>query len=119
MQLVNLTPHPINLAGDGVNGKDVYVSIAPAGTVARVEMDIEEGSEEELEVNGLFHFASVRLIPGEIVGLPPVQEGVMYVVSNVVAQAAHAAARKDVLVPYDLVRDRHGTIVGCRGFSRP
>jgi hypothetical protein len=57
---------------------------------------------------------------GEITGLPPAQEGVMYIVSGLVRQAC---TRSDILSPGTLVRDDKGDILGCKNLitstSRP
>lgn len=111
-QIVNLTPHAIQLLGPE---DEEILKLFPAGEVARVEMD--EEITGELEVAGL-SIPTVRVRPGEVIGLPAPQRGVRYVVSNVVA-AAVADHREDVLCPYDLVRDDQGRVIGCRAFSRP
>lgn len=49
---------------------------------------------------------------GEITGLPPSREGVIYVASALVAEAAH---RRDVFSPGELIRDEEGRVVGARG----
>jgi len=46
--------------------------------------------------------------------LPDPPEGVYYIVSLAVAQAAR---RPDLLVPDDMVRDEQGRILGCRRFA--
>ncbi len=52
---------------------------------------------------------------GQVENLNPI-EGVGYIVSLAVAQAARD--RKDLFVPDDLVRDEKGVIVGCRRLAR-
>jgi len=53
---------------------------------------------------------------GEVQGLPPVKQGVYYIVSRMVAEAAWD--RHDLLVPNDTVRDANGRIIGCRSLYR-
>lgn len=47
--------------------------------------------------------------------LPPVKEGVFYLVSNTVAANL---GREDMMMPTDAVLDVRGRIVGCRAISR-
>ena len=70
---VNLTPHPINLNTGGL--LRVY---PPSGNVARVS-----STHSQFDENGI---ASLSF--GEVQGLPEPQEGVFYIVSAMVAQAA-------------------------------
>lgn len=112
MNIVNLTPHAIRLLGPD---DEELLKLFPAGEVARVEM--EEEVTGEIEVAGL-SVPTVRVRPGEVTGLPAPLRNTRYVVAQVVA-AAVAGHRDDVLVPYDLVRDAEGRVIGCRAFSRP
>lgn len=52
---------------------------------------------------------------GEVTGLPPKGHGVLYIVSRAVAAAVD---RDDVVVPYPLVRDETGRIIGAAGLAR-
>jgi len=100
-EVVNLTPHPINIGG---------IVIQPSGQVARVA--------EVGEPRGVIELGSIR-IPvitkrfGEVEGLPEPQDGVIYIVSALTAQAAWAAGRTDVFCPGDLIRDESGRVVGA------
>jgi hypothetical protein len=100
-EIVNLTPHPINIGG---------MVIQPSGQVARVA--------EISEPHGVIEIGSIR-IPvivkrfGQVEGLPEPQDGVVYVVSALAAQAAWAAGRTDVFCPGDLIRDESGRVVGA------
>lgn len=58
--------------------------------------------------------AVTRAVYGDITGLPEPQEGVIYIVSALVALAAR---REDVLFPGPAIRDAEGRIVACRGLS--
>ena len=54
---------------------------------------------------------------GEVDGLPEPQEGTIFIVSALVAQALKGA-RDDLVVPDDTVRDDRGVIIGCKSFAR-
>ena len=103
---VNLTPHEIRVIGAGPNGADVI--IPTSGTVARCESKRTVMSS----VNGI---PVNRTVMGEVQGLPAPIEGVVYIVSKIVAEAV--PERDDVLIVDDTVRDESGRIVGCRAFA--
>jgi hypothetical protein len=75
---INLTPHTINLT----NG----AAYAASGQVARVS-----STHTPFDADGV---ASIQW--GEVTGLPAPQDGVIYIVSALVAQAAK---RSDVVSP--------------------
>jgi len=99
-KFINLTPHTIN-----TNNGAAY---AASGVVARVS-----STHTPFDENGV---ASIEW--GEVTGLPEPQEGVIYIVSGLVAQAAK---RPDVVSPAsghpDVVRN-NGQIVSVPGFVR-
>ena len=100
---VNLTPHVINVIGEG--GTTV---IPTAGTVARVSVNyttlrVEGGAE------------MLRPEFGEVLDLPEPQEGVIYIVSGMVRSAV--PDRLDVVSPGPLVRDEQGRPIGCEGLA--
>ncbi len=107
VRLINLTPHPITI----VVG-DQRLVLAPSGNVARVSQGYRDLGT--LEVGG-FDIPVVATTYGDIVGLPPEEPGTFYIVSAIVAQAAWAKGRLDVLAPdtgAGAVRDEEGRIVG-------
>ena len=99
-KFINLTPHTINIT----NG----AAYAASGQVARVG-----STHTPFDENGL---ACIEW--GEVTGLPEPQEGVIYIVSALVAQAAK---RSDVVSPAsghpDVVRV-NGQIISVPGFIR-
>ena len=101
---VNLTPHEINIIlPDGEN-----ISIPPSGNVARCSVNREVVEHiQDIPVN--------KTVFGEIVNLPEQQEGYLYIVSSLVAQACKG--RIDVLIPDDTVRDRANKIIGRVSFQ--
>lgn len=87
MKIVNLTPHPLTLCGAGLD-----FTIPPSGIVARVASTPGKVYAVEgvpVPVVGAPSFGAVE-------GLPPPEEGVVYIVSGLVA--AHVA-RPDVFSP--------------------
>jgi len=108
MRLINLTPHPVNLLLEGRT-----ITVPPEGTVARVREEILP--DAGIMVDGDF-IPVVRKVLREVTGLPEPSEGVIFVVSLAVAQAARD--REDLFVPDDFVRDEEGRILGARRLSR-
>ena len=99
-QFINLTPHTINIT----NG----AAYAASGVVARVA-----NAHTPFDADGV---ASIEW--GEVTGLPAPQEGVLYIVSALVAQAAK---RPDVVSPasgHPNVIRNNGQIVSVPGFVR-
>lgn len=102
-QVVNLTPHPINVITDaGVH------TFSPSGTVARC-------SSQSVQVGNLNGIPLFSTSFGGVQDLPVPQDGVMFIVSALVRQAV--PNRKDLASPGDLVRDDNGNPVGCRGLN--
>lgn len=98
---INLTPHAINFT----NG----LTVPPSGTVARCRVQQQEiGS-----INGVPLY---RAVYGEVEGLPKVQDGVIYIVSSLVA--GRLPERGDLVVPCNFVRDEKGRIIGAGGIQR-
>jgi len=136
MDFINLTPHALN-----IHTTEGVFTLAPSGTVARVAtvntaaapVDITRtaahgecgGCGEALtssgegcrceEIDTPWSIPTVKTSYGEVTGLPEPVEGVIYVVSGMVASAS---PREDVMSPGDLVRDENGRIVGCWGLRR-
>jgi hypothetical protein len=110
MNIVNLTPHPLNLMPEGPDGPTV--TIPPLGIVARCAVD-------RVQVNAV---AVDRItVPvnrtqfGTVTGLPDPQPDTIFVVSALVAQAV--PDRQDVFIVDDAVRDDQGRIVGARALA--
>ncbi len=110
MQIVNLTPHTINLMPEGLDGPTI--TIPPSGIVARcityrVQVDAITADGISVPVN------QTRF--GEVDNLPEPQPDTIYVVSAIVAQAV--PDRPDVFVVDDTVRDDQGRIIGARALA--
>lgn len=99
----NLTPHTIKLN----DGRE----FAPSGEVARVS-----SKKSSYNTDGI-----ADTVWGEVVGLPPVEDGVYIIVSGLVASRTD---RKDVVSPdtgsKECVRDttNPGIIISVPGFVR-
>lgn len=108
MELVNLTPHAVDICDD--HGQ-VRLTITANPTPARVVVDRYE--LPGIEVEGL----SIPLHRTEAHGvsdLPLARPDTMFIVASAVAAASD---RGDLIVPDELVRDDRGTVVGCRSFA--
>lgn len=106
MELINLTPHAINVVC-GITTRTIPAS----GTIARVSTE----SVLVGEINGLPIYQTKY---GELEGLPEPKVDTMYIVSAMAAAAAKAAGRDDILSPGELIRDEAGQPIGCRGLVR-
>ena len=130
-KVVNLTPHSINFIlpyhieiGQDEMGTPEYVTeertycLPPSGTVARCKVDRKEvDSFMVQDVDGWDITVPITATKfGEVEGLPEPQDGIIYIVSNLVAQAV--PDREDVFFPDDIVRDEHGNVIGCRALGK-
>lgn len=99
IEIINLTPHTINLSINGV------MTPIPSTGLARC-------SEVTEEVGTVFGVRFVRKSFGEVTGLPEPKANTIYIVSAIVLNALNGS-RDDVFIPADCVRDEQGRIVGC------
>lgn len=99
MKIINLTPHEVIIRGK---------KIPPTTPHARVE-------EKIYTVAGIdYEDIQIPIIEksfGDIQNLPPQEDGTVYIVALVVAQAAK---REDVLAIGESIRDEKGNIVGAK-----
>lgn len=100
LQLVNCTPHAINI----IDGP----TIPPSGIVARVKATTVKVGD----INGIPVTATMF---GEVENLPEPEFGTIYIVSSLVAQAR--PDRDDLFIPNESVRDDQGRIIGCRSLG--
>lgn len=103
--LVNLTPHTINI----LNAEGGYVVVPPSGVVARCS----ETTSQVGEANG---FPLYQTTYGEVTGLP---EGDGFQSIFIVSALVRAAVphRSDVASPGQLIRGVDGQPVGCCGLT--
>lgn len=122
MKIINLTPHEINIHIPNVWDMEglpnlemnvdhgiTTVTIPASGTIARCKT-------ERKVIGNIDGIQITSTVFGEVEGLPEPKEGVVYIVSSLVAQAAKD--RTDVFIPDDTVRDEQGNIIGCRSLGR-
>lgn len=106
MNLINLTPHTINLRTD--HGE---LSISSSG-VARIET--RNIPAKPVTFDG--HTVNVvRTFYGAVSGLPEYSPGkqVGYIVSSIVAAHPDLQTRPDLFVPNDFIRDDNGAIIAA------
>jgi hypothetical protein len=107
MELINCTPHPINLLdGDGNSIRTLLSS----GIVVRIQTETVNVTE----------YLGVQIIGRRytsVSGLPAPKYETYYIVSLPIASHLKDI-REDLLVPNDLVRDEKGTVIGCRNFAK-
>ena len=111
--LVNKTPHPITLVlEDGAK-----ITLEPVLPTPRVSSSsVKTANYVITDDNGVEHTIT-REAPvfGEVVDLPEPQEGVLYIVSMLVA--ARAQNRTDLVSPGRQLRNEAGQGIGCAGLQ--
>ena len=110
MNIVNLTPHALNLMPEGPDGPTV--TILPSGLVARCAVDRVQ--VDTVTVDGISVPVNQTRF-GEVSDLPDPQPDTVYIVSALVAQAV--PERQDVFIVDDAVRDEQGRIIGARALA--
>lgn len=109
-EIINLTPHAINIVDDE---KNIIKVIEPAEFPARVTVSTVR--TEDI-ICGDDTIPTSKSVYGVVEGLPEKEEGVIYVVSSLVAQ--RVPERDDVFIPNESVRDNYGRIIGCKSLGR-
>lgn len=108
MQVINLTPHAINVLRD--ESLEVLEIYPPSGDVARVKVTTREWGY----MDGI---PTVQNVYGDPEGLPEPQDDTVYLVSLMVLSAV---TRPDVFAPdtgaQSVIRDVAGNILGVRRF---
>lgn len=102
MQIINLTPHEVNLISI------TTTTIPPTAPPARV-------STTTTFTRMLGVARITETVFGEVENLPAPQDGVIYIVSRIVRAAC--PDRNDLFYPNELVRDENGRIIGCQSLS--
>ena len=111
--LVNKTPHPVTL----VLENDAKITLAPVLPIPRVSShNVVTATYAITDDSGVEHTIT-REAPvfGEVVDLPEPQEGVLYIVSMLVA--ARAVGRNDLVSPGRQLRNEAGQVIGCAGLQ--
>jgi len=114
MEVINLTPHTINVCDDAGN---VVQSFPSAGQARAASIENPETPVQGVPV--------VSQSFGEVSGLPAPKKGTIYLVSMVVGQAlqqSQASPRSDIYGPNtspgSVVRDAQGQIKGVKSFVK-
>ena len=111
----NLTPHEIRVLDDNDNEVALFISSTDT-LIPRVNVsDLEVGTADINSFNKKVQIPINTVQFGEVENLPDPQEGVLLIVSAVIQSAL--PHRTDLAVPYPLVRNEKGQVIGCRGFS--
>jgi hypothetical protein len=105
-RLVNLTGHRVT----AISWDDQTRHIPSSGYL-RVESSSDPGTV--ITVDGI-RIPIIDIREKEVVG-PDVEDGVLYIVSGIVAAKAQ---RTDFVVPSRVERNKNGTVVGARAFAR-
>ena len=100
-----MTPHALNI----LTPSGAMVTLAPSGVVPRLAVTRESLPDLQTEIGDLW---VARTLLGEVENLPDPEEGIVLIVSALVAGVAR---RPDVMSPGELVRDPSGVVIGCRG----
>jgi len=106
-EIINLTPHDINVVDDNGN----VHTFPRSGTIARVDTHTEYHRGWEVYEGEDVWIPLAHERDGEVIDLPEPKDGVDYIVSARVRNAV--PHRKDVFSPGGLVRDDDGKVVGC------
>lgn len=112
MRILNLTPHALTFISAN-NNMERYI-VEPSGVVARVAAHTE--SIGSITTDDGFTIPLTTTVFGQVEGLPAPEEGVVYVVSSLVAD--RVPDRKDVYIPNESIRDDKGRIIGCLSLGK-
>lgn len=108
-KVVNCTPHPVTVVKRLFDGRVMILKEYPASdNPVRLAVQIQKKGE----IDGV---PLSRTFFGDPVNLPPKQEGVLLIVSQLVKNAC--PWRPDLVVPAEVVRDKRGAIVGCESLG--
>ena len=123
MNVVNLTPHAINLYEDDLSGSELLAVVEPSGKVARCKVEKVETGEisyingkNSRTTNNMSGVKLYKTVFGEVADLPDPVEGTIYIVSMLVRQAV--PHRDDLYSPGELIRNEAGQPIGCYGLTR-
>ena len=105
MKMINLTPHAISFLDKDNN----LITCVPSAGVARA-------AQKRVPISTVNGITVNKTQYGEVEGLPAQEDGTIYIVSVLTAQAA--PDRNDLYIVDDAVRDDQGRIVGCRALAQ-
>jgi len=102
--IINTTPHNVNIVKD----KKVVNTFLKSDNPLRL-------STTSNQVGDLDGIPVMSVTFGDV-ELPAFQPDTYYIVSALIKNAF--PDRTDLIVPFDLVRDDNGIIIGCKSFSK-
>tara|TARA_B100000963_G_scaffold361589_1_gene397924 strand:- start:4247 stop:4636 length:390 start_codon:yes stop_codon:yes gene_type:complete len=119
----NYTPHAINLYD--IEGETLLKQIPKTGMIIRASRNsvvdrkvMIDGNEFEVRKVRFGEPILVNTLDNNAeVPLPPVQEGVVMIVSAIAGAALKEAGRTDFLLTDGSIRNDDGNIIGVTGFS--
>lgn len=101
----NYTPHPINICN---NQGEIVKTFKSEGLIRLKSETVKDGEINDISIS--------KTVFGQPEGLPSFQEGIYYIVSQLVKNAL--PDRKDLLVPAEVLRDDSGKIIGCQSLGK-
>lgn len=113
MNIVNLTPHTINIYDLDCNP---LLNVAPSGLVARIAESKEDYSY--IEANKTAIPTAKIVLSDEVVGLPQeISDDTIYIVS-LVTYLQISPRRSDVYIIGEAIRNEKGQTIGCIGLAQ-
>jgi len=106
MEIINLTPHTLNIFSP--EGEEL-MTIKPSGDIARVDVNMEGSGTLPGPI------PTYVATYGDIEALPAPEAGKAFIVSGLVEAAT---SRPDVYAPGELLRDPDGRPKGCVGMKQ-
>ena len=104
-QFVNMTPHPVVIVDEAGNVLETYPASGSLIRLAAVTKRIGKINNTPISLTSF----------GKVEGLPDEEEGVFYIVSQLVKSAL--PERNDLYVPAEVLRDEKGQIIGARSLG--
>lgn len=107
--IINLTPHKINIVDEEGNVVKIFES---SGVARAAQKDVEIGMLEGIPI--------IETEFGKPVNLPEYNQGTYYIVSAITAKAAYLSGRntQDLLLTAKTVRNDDGQIIGCQALAK-
>jgi hypothetical protein len=107
--IINLTPHRINIVDEEGNVVKIFES---SGVARAAQNDVQIGMLEGIPI--------IETKFGEPVDLPEYNQGTYYIVSALTAKAASLSGRntRDLLLTGKTVRNSDGQIIGCQALAK-
>lgn len=94
------------------NTDDVYADVVEE-SIRELNRQKTQITEKHLGPIEIFDIDNIELM------LPPEEEGIIWIVSRVVALvAAIFTTRKDLIFPFEVTRNKDGSKNGCKSFGR-